>query len=123
MTNPEGNAPWRPFRLDQSEAHHRLLALRESKEGFDVRKALTDDSSRVERLSWELSGLLVDASKQRWDSQVVDALCDLAKEADLEGATKDLFSGVRLNATENRAVLHMAMRGSAEDDFQVDGET
>ena len=122
MANPEGNIPWRPFRLDELEAQRRLLALKGAKQGLDVRKAFAEDSARAEDLCWELPGLLVDASKQRWDSEVVDALCELAKEADLVGATKDLFGGVRLNATEHRAVLHMAMRGDAQDQFAVDGQ-
>ena len=122
MGNPEGKVPWRPFRLDQSEAQRRLLGLKETKQELDVRKAFAEDSARAEGLCWELPGLLVDASKQRWDSEVVDALCELAKEADLVGATKDLFGGVRLNVTEHRAVLHMAMRGDAQDQFAVDGQ-
>lgn len=113
---------WRPFRLDQSEAHQRILALGQSLRQMDVRQELADDANRVDSLSWDLPGLHVDASKQRWNPEVKNALCDLAREADLKGAIGDLFGGVRLNSTENRAVLHMALRANQGDSFEVDGQ-
>ena len=61
-------------------------------------------------------------SKQRWDREVRDALVQLADEADVQGAIEDLFGGVRINTTENRAVLHMALRGRRGDAFQCDGQ-
>ena len=119
MTNGQA---WRPFRLSDSEAQKRLEALALAKRDMDVRDAFAHDASRVETLSWDLEGLHVDASKQRWDAEVKDALVALGEEADLSGAIADLFGGVKLNTTEGRAVLHMALRGEAEDGFEVDGQ-
>ncbi|MGB2135567.1 MAG: glucose-6-phosphate isomerase, partial [Flavobacteriales bacterium] len=86
-----------------------------------MREAFAADSARLESLTEELPGLYLDLSKQRWDSEVKDALIALAKEADVTGAIRDLFGGVRLNTTEDRAVLHMALRADAGDRFEVDG--
>ena len=80
---------WRPFRLDQSDAHQRILALGQSLGQMDVRRELAEDANRVQALSWDLPGLHVDASKQRWNPEVKNALCDLAREADLKGAIAD----------------------------------
>ena len=86
------------------------MALGKIKGGMDMRKAFENNPHRVAELSWEFDGLFVDMSKQRWDKEVLDALKDLAREANLQGAIGDLFGGVKLNSTEKRAVLHMALR-------------
>ena len=87
-----------------------------------MRRAFADNPDRVEQLSRTLDGMFVDMSKQKWDLQVLESLLDLAREADMEGAIGDLFGGVKLNATEGRAVLHMALRADQGDVFTVDGE-
>lgn len=112
---------WRPFRLSESAAQAKLEALAASKRSMDVRRELSEDASRVDAFSLTLPGLHVDMSKQRWDVEVQQALLELASEADLRGAISDLFAGVRLNTTEDRAVMHMALRGEKGDGFQVDG--
>jgi glucose-6-phosphate isomerase len=66
----------------------------------------------LETLSWELPGLYVDASKQRWDGEVVEALLKLAEEAGVKHAIADQFGGDLINHTEGRAVMHMAPPGS-----------
>jgi glucose-6-phosphate isomerase len=113
--------PWRPFRLADSEAQKRLEQLASTKKKVDVREAFSSDPTRLESLTEELPGLYLDLSKQRWDSEVKNALIALALEADVAGAIRDLFGGVRLNTTEDRAVLHMALRANAGDRFEVDG--
>ena len=87
-----------------------------------MRTAFANNPERVAQLSRTLNGLFVDMSKQKWDVEVLEALLELAKEADLEGAIADLFGGVKLNATEGRAVLHMALRADLGDVFTADGE-
>lgn len=118
MANRTG---WRPFRLSESLVQRELEQLAESKKALDIRDELKRDSSRVSALSLELPGLYLDMSKQRWDEETRQGLVRLAEEADVSGAIADLFSGVRLNTTEDRAVLHMALRAEPEDGFQVDG--
>ena len=72
---------WRSFRLDASEAERALEKLHASKAGMDVRSALAQDPLRVDQLSWQLDGLHLDTSKQRWDKEALDALISLAEEA------------------------------------------
>ena len=112
---------WRSFRLDQSSAEADLQQLGKAKAGLDVRVALGQDPTRLERLSWELPGLYVDASKQRWDGEVVEALLRLANEAGVSQAIADQFGGAPINHTEGRAVMHMALRGQAADGYDVAG--
>ncbi len=114
--------PWRPFRLSDSKAQKKLESLALKKKDMDVRRAFEHDASRVSSLSWEMEGLYVDASKQRWDSEVLECLVSLAEEADVAGAISDLFGGVKLNVTENRSVLHMALRGELEDGYKSEGK-
>ena len=64
---------WRSFRLDHSSTEADLQQLGKAKADLDVRVALAQDPARLETLAWELPGLYVDASKQRWDSEVVEA--------------------------------------------------
>ena len=113
---------WRSFRLDQSKAEADLQKLGEAKAGFDVRDALSQDGDRLKTLSWELPGLYLDTSKQRWDSEVVEALLQLATEAGVSQAIADQFGGQLINQTEGRAVMHMALRGQASDQYEVAGQ-
>ena len=113
---------WRSFRLDQSKAEADLQKLGEAKAGFDVRDALSHDGDRLKTLSWELPGLYLDTSKQRWDSEVVEALLQLATEAGVSQAIADQFGGQLINQTEGRAVMHMALRGQASDRYEVAGQ-
>ena len=82
-----------------------------------MRTAFAANVDRVAQLSWSLDGVFVDMSKQKWDAEVLEGLLDLAREADVAGAISDLFGGVKLNATEGRAVLHMALRANHSDSF------
>lgn len=112
---------WQSFRLDQSSAEADLQRLGQTKAGLDVREALSQDAARLKTLSWELPGLYVDASKQRWDGEVVEALLRLANEAGVSQAIADQFGGAPINHTEGRAVMHMALRGQAADGYDVAG--
>ena len=108
--------------MDQSKAEADLQKLGEAKAGFDVRDALSQDGDRLKTLSWELPGLYLDTSKQRWDSEVVEALLQLATEAGVSQAIADQFEGQLINQTEGRAVMHMALRGQASDRYEVAGQ-
>ena len=108
--------------MDQSKAEADLQKLGEAKAGFDVRDALSQDGDRLKTLSWELPGLYLDTSKQRWDSEVVEAVLQLATEAGVSQAIADQFEGQLINQTEGRAVMHMALRGQASDRYEVAGQ-
>ncbi|EET9639267.1 glucose-6-phosphate isomerase [Escherichia coli] len=66
--------------------------------------------------------MLVDYSKNRITEETLAKLQDLAKECDLAGAIKSMFSGEKINCTENRAVLHVALRNRSNTPILVDGK-
>ena len=81
------------------------------------------DSDRFTRFSATFDDLmLVDFSKNRITEETVAKLQDLAKETDLAGAIKSMFSGEKINRTEDRAVLHVALRNRSNTPIIVDGK-
>jgi glucose-6-phosphate isomerase len=102
-------------------AVERLRDLKSAWEGKTVAGAFEADSDRFNRLHIELPGLLFDYSKQRVDSEVMNALVEWAQTAGVAEARDAQFAGEPINATEGRAVLHMALRGEQGDGFQVGG--
>ena len=72
------------------------------------------DASRFSRFSFSLDDLLVDFAKEKIDGQALDALLDLAKAADVEAKRDAMFAGESWNLTEERPVLHMALRCGAQ---------
>jgi len=87
-----------------------LGAYRDSVARFHLRDWFVADPARFSRRSLEFEGILVDFSKQRVDQRALELLLDLTKDADLEGWRDRLFSGEKINFSENRAVLHPALR-------------
>ncbi|AYY73166.1 glucose-6-phosphate isomerase [Citrobacter sp. TBCP-5362] len=81
------------------------------------------DSDRFTRFSATFDDLmLVDFSKNRITEETLAKLQDLAKETDLAGAIKSMFSGEKINRTEDRAVLHVALRNRSNTPIIVDGK-
>ena len=87
-----------------------LAEHRDSVVQAHLRDWFAADPQRFSRLSLEFEGMLVDFSKQRVDQRALELLLDLTKDADLEGWRDRLFSGEKINFSENRAVLHPALR-------------
>jgi glucose-6-phosphate isomerase len=98
------------------QAHARAMASRHLRELFHAAP------HRFDRYSFRLDDLLVDLSKQRVEDETMRLLLDLARSADLEGARDRMFSGAKINSTENRAVLHVALRNRADRPIAVDGD-
>lgn len=73
------------------------------------------DANRAERMSYQVSGIYADFSKQRITPGVMQVLLALAQDKNVREKIADLFAGKPLNFTENRAVLHPALRGSSQD--------
>lgn len=90
-------------------------------ENQDLRTLFQQDSSRVERFSATLDDLYLDLSKERIDAAALDALFALAEASGLEAQRDRLFAGEKINLTEQRAVLHMALRGGVDAAVAVDG--
>ncbi len=89
---------------------------------LNLRQAFADDPARFERYSAALNDLFVDYSKNLITDDVMAALVRLAKAANVEEWRDRMFAGDRINVTENRAVLHTALRNLDGGPVKVDGE-
>jgi len=87
----------------------------------DLRAWFADDPTRAERFSLEAGDLFVDLSKNLLTDEVLDALVALGREVGLEERRDLMFAGEHLNVTEDRAVLHTALRRPRGDALVVDG--
>ena len=99
----------------------KLTALSEGVLKRTARKDFADDPGRFRAFSVTLDDLLFDYSKQRIDGPVLSALVELAKAAQVEARREAMFAGVKINVTENRAVLHTALRNFSGKPVLVDG--
>jgi len=87
----------------------------------DLRAWFAADPARAERFTLEAGDLFVDLSKNLLTDDVLDALVELAREVGLEQRRDAMFAGEHLNVTEDRAVLHTALRRPRTDTLVVDG--
>jgi len=108
----------RPTRLAAWKA---LVAHREGLAGIDLRRAFAADPRRGERLACEAAGIYLDYSKNLVTDETLRLLVALAEEAGLRERIAAMFRGEKLNATEGRAVLHVALRAPREVEIAVDG--
>ncbi|MHB1567970.1 MAG: glucose-6-phosphate isomerase [Solirubrobacteraceae bacterium] len=86
-----------------------------------LRDLFAEDQARGERLTAEGAGLFLDYSKNRITDQTIQLLIGLAHEAQLTERTQAMFRGERINVSENRSVLHVALRMPRERSLIVDG--
>jgi glucose-6-phosphate isomerase len=98
------------------ETHHRQVR------DLHLRKLFADDSKRGERLTVEAVGIYFDYSKNRITDETLKLLLQLAEESGLRGRIDAMFRGEKINITENRAVLHVALRAPRGATIVVDGE-
>ncbi|ELD6200503.1 TPA: glucose-6-phosphate isomerase [Escherichia coli] len=110
--NPTQTAAWQALQKHFDEMKDVTIADLFAKDGdrFSKFSATFDDQ------------MLVDYSKNRITEETLAKLQDLAKECDLAGAIKSMFSGEKINRTENRAVLHVALRNRSNTPIWVDGK-
>jgi len=97
------------------ETHHR--AVRD----VHLRKLFADDPKRGERMALEAAGLYLDYSKNRITDETLELLLRLAEECGLRARIDAMFRGEKINVTENRAVLHVALRAPRGVSIPVDG--
>lgn len=100
------------MKLTQSDAYKALERKKASLEGIHLRELFAKDAKRTEKLSRSFGNLFYDFSKERLDAETIDLLVNLAKEAHLKEAIERMFAGERINTSENRQVLHVALRKS-----------
>ncbi|HCN6463080.1 TPA: glucose-6-phosphate isomerase [Escherichia coli] len=110
--NPTQTAAWQALQKHFDEMKEVTIADLFAKDGdrFSKFSATFDDQ------------MMVDYSKNRITEETLAKLQDLAKECDLAGAIKSMFSGEKINRTENRAVLHVALRNRSNTPILVDGK-
>src|SRR5687767_10440853 len=87
-----------------------------------LRDLFAEDPARGERLTAEGAGLFLDYSKNRVTDETIDLLLALAASADLSARIAAMFGGEKINVTEDRAVLHVALRAPRQEVIVVDGE-
>jgi len=107
----------------KTEAWEKLTTLFEEKREVKIEDLFAKDANRFQTFSRTfMEDLLLDFSKNILDAEVLDALISLAKESDLQGAIHSMFSGEAINKTENRAVLHTALRNRSNTPVMLNGE-
>src|SRR5437899_2750067 len=107
--------------LTQRKAWKALAAHHKKLEKLNLRQLFADDLKRGERLTVEAAGIFLDYSKNRITGETLKLLAALAKESGLRAAIRAMFRGDKINLTENRAVLHVALRAPKDASISVDG--
>jgi len=102
-------------------AWSRLRRHREAIANRPMRDLFADDPARFKSLSAGCGDILLDYSKNRITHETLPMLCDLAVAAGLDARREAMFTGVAINATEQRAVLHTALRNVSDASVKVDG--
>ncbi len=102
------------------KAHYEAL----QNEGISLKEWFASDPQRVEKLTFDVNDLRFDLSKNLVTDETVDLLCDLARAVNLEERRDQMYAGAHINTTEDRAVLHTALRrpASEEGTIVVDGQ-
>jgi glucose-6-phosphate isomerase len=108
--------------LSERQAWNALAAHHQSVRELHLRKLFADDPKRGERMTAEAVGLYLDYSKNRITDETLKLLLQLADESGLRGRIDAMFRGEKINLTENRAVLHVALRAPRGASIVVDGE-
>ncbi|EFO7858208.1 glucose-6-phosphate isomerase [Salmonella enterica] len=107
----------------QTSAWQALQKHYDEMKDVTIAELFAKDSDRFAKFSATFDDLmLVDFSKNRITEETLAKLQDLAKETDLAGAIKSMFSGEKINRTEDRAVLHVALRNRSNTPIIVDGK-
>jgi len=99
-----------------------LSGLSSNSEKKDLRALFAADPARFEKFSIAFEDILLDYSKNRITEETKALLVQLAKECGLADAIAAMFSGERINVTENRPVLHTALRNQSDQPVYVDGK-
>jgi len=110
-TNPTHTKAWQ-----QLENHFSKM------ENNSIKEMFHNDEKRVENFHIQWNDFLVDYSKNNINQETIDLLLDLANEVNLKEAISKYFGGDLINQTENRAVLHTALRANENDVILVDGK-
>ena len=108
--------------LTTSPAWHNLKSHHQKIQDAHLRQLFIDDPKRGERLTIETGGVFLDYSKNRITDETVRLLVKLAEQCGLRAKIDAMFRGDRINITEDRAVLHVALRAPRTASIIIDGE-
>jgi len=117
----DGTAATRTLPLAKRKAWKALQSHYKKIREAHLRDLFSADPERSVRMTAEAEGIFLDYSKNRITDETIKLLLDLAEEAGLRPRIDDMFSGKKINATENRAVLHVALRAPKDAVITVDG--
>src|SRR3974390_391716 len=106
----------------ETQAWQALKTHYEEIKGAHLRQLFADDPTRAEVFTAEGAGLYLDYSKNRITAKTMQLLLQLAKECGVEARRDAMFRGEKINLTEKRAVLHVALRAPRGTSIQVDGQ-
>ncbi len=109
-------------KLTDSPAWHALRTHHQTIASTHMRDLFASDPGRFDRMSREACGLFVDYSKHRTTDETLRLLVALAEQADVPGWRDRMFAGEKINSTEGRAVLHVALRNRGGRPIHVDGK-
>ena len=108
--NPTQTQAWKELK-----SHFQKIA------GLRMDNLFKENPDRPKKFSLQHEDLFLDFSKNRITEETLDLLISLANEVQLKQAVQAMFTGVKINETENRSVLHTALRGSADKSLKIDG--
>ncbi len=111
-----------PTPLTQRPTWQALAAHYQRIRNIHLRTLFAEDPQRGERMTVNAEGIYLDYSKHRVTAQTIGLLVQLAEACGLRGRIDDMFSGEKINITEGRAVLHVALRAPVGTSIIVDGE-
>ncbi len=106
----------------ETTAWQKLEEIHFESDATHMKELFAQDSKRFEKYSLKFEDILLDYSKNILSDEVKAVLIELADECGLKGAIESMFTGEKINATENRAVLHTALRNRSNTPVIVDGE-
>ena len=108
--------------LTERPAWKALATHAQKMKSTHLRELFADDPARGERFTAETGGVFLDYSKNRITDETLKLLMQLAEESGLKERREAMFTGEKINITENRAVLHVALRAPKSESIMVDGE-
>ncbi|MCB0081855.1 MAG: glucose-6-phosphate isomerase, partial [Caldilineaceae bacterium] len=109
-------------KLTESSAWGALTAHQAAMQNVQIRDLFADDPARFERFTLRFADILFDYSKNRITQKTMDLLLELARAQEVEQKIAAMFSGAKINTTEDRAVLHIALRNRSNRPILVDGQ-
>jgi glucose-6-phosphate isomerase len=110
------------IQVNKTSAWQSLASHYDALRHVHMRELFEQDRERFERFSLRFEDILLDYSKNRITAETLELLLDLARACDVEGWRERMFAGERINITEDRAVLHVALRNRSNRPIVVDGQ-